>query len=154
MLDSQRNRSAYESYVWSKLNEDTIVSEGRSLVNVRWFVMGDEYFKQRQAVLGFEDLLGNTYDTNKKPFLMVALQMKPGAAYTKSDFKVFWNEQELDVYREIASVLELKSLYPFAYPFHRVFLFEVPESSAEQSDAAAKFSIWTPWGRLEDQEQK
>jgi len=156
VFDSQSSRGAYERYVWSKLQDKSLVAEGTSLINVRWFVMGKDYFDQRRAVLGFEDNLGTEFATHQRPFVLVALQMRPSASYGKSDFRVFWNDAELTQVREIASVLELRSLYAFAYPFHRLFLYQVPagpEGGGLGSDTPGKLTILSPWGRIEDQER-
>ncbi|HVJ66066.1 MAG TPA: hypothetical protein VM901_12470 [Bdellovibrionota bacterium] len=156
VFDSQSSRGAYERYVWSKLQDKSLVAEGTSLINVRWFVMRKEYFDQRRAVLGFEDSLGAEFTANQRPLVLVALQMKPSASYGKSDFRVFWNETELTQVREIASVLELRSLYSFAYPFHRLFLYQLPQGTDDgglSSETLGKLSILSPWGRIEDQER-
>lgn len=144
MLDSHRSRSAYESFVWSRLHEKTVVSEGKNLANVRWLVLNAEYHAKRDAALG----TGTEAAITSPPALLVALQMKPGSAFAKGDFKVFWNEAELTAQREVTGLLEIRSLYPFAYPFHRVFLYPLPSESV-----AGKLSVLTPWGKIEDEEQ-
>lgn len=125
------------------------MSEGRNLVNARWLILDSEYFAKREAALGFADPLTISAKEGNKTFLIVALQMKPNSTFTKSDFKVFWNDQELSISQEIVSILEMRSLYPFAYPFHRVFLFELPAGVG-----GANLSIRTPWGNLVDQQEQ
>jgi hypothetical protein len=153
-FDSQKNRSSYESMVWARLNEGTIIAQGSSLVNVRWMELSEEYFLERKALLGFEDSLTLEFQASQRPFVLVALQMKSGALFSPSDFKVFYQGLELVEKREVINVLELRSLYSFAHPFHRVFIYKtLAPAPMYDSQAKPTFSVWTPWGKL-DQEQK
>lgn len=146
-LDSQKPRGAYESFVWSNLRESTVSSAGRSLVNVRWMVLDSAYFEQRSQMLGFDDALAQSAKTQGKTYLLLAVQMKASASFAKADLDVRWGNRKAELLQEVVNVAELRSLYAFAYPFHRVFLYETQPSEVSQ------LTVLTPWGKLEDRKE-
>lgn len=142
-LESQKSRRDYESFVWSNFLETTLVSEGKNLANARILVLDDLYHQKKSEMLGAESPTSENKLVSQR-MLLVALQIKSGTGFTKSDFKVLKDDKELVLVKEEANPLVIRSLYSFAYPFHRVFLFELDL----QDQISGEIKIQTPWGLM------
>ena len=133
-------RGSYVSYVESHLKVERLYSHGKQLLAVKFLPVTTE-LKRRQ------EELAPGYSVQLKPQsrqILVAVSAFGRRTLSPLDLSFLLDGQVSQDMREVSPMSIVESLYPFAYPFYRVFLVNFPAGSAPTGE----LEVRSPWGRV------
>jgi hypothetical protein len=137
--------SSYKSFLRHELREKRIYSDGRTLLYAKVLPVTEKLIEEQKKVF-FES---SVKIHNDRIELLVAISLVGREEFLIHDLKYRWNQKSADDVKEIYDQNVLENHYPFAFPFHRLFIvsFLVDEFFL-QNLGKSQFDIESVVGRV------
>jgi hypothetical protein len=113
----------YRSYLEDHLKVGENYDRGRRLVVIKALAVTSELKSEQEKVA--PDFSVNMNEAKSQ--VVVAVGLAHPGAFTKTDLKFDLAGLKPELIKELTSSPEIQTLYPFAFPYYRVFLVEFPK---------------------------